>query len=165
MAVNRISKYASVGSLVMEDLHVRWMQRRDWDRVLRIEEACFRYPMTEKQLWEFCRKRNHIQKVAVLFGQVAGFMLYGLHQRCFRLCDLAVHPCYQRKGVGQALIGYLEKKLSPRRSRIVEKVRESNLGAQLFFKACGFRAVKVERAVFLDTGEDAYVMERRYDPT
>jgi ribosomal-protein-alanine N-acetyltransferase len=38
-------------------------------------------------------------------------------------------------------------------------VRESNLGAQLFFRMRGFRAVKVLRNYYEDSGEDAYLMQ------
>lgn len=40
-------------------------------------------------------------------------------------------------------------------------MRESNVAAQLFFRAQGFRAVSVLRDFYDDTSEDAYAM--RYD--
>jgi ribosomal-protein-alanine N-acetyltransferase len=56
----------------------------------------------------------------------------------------------------------LAKLSSDRRSRLVLEVRETNLPAQLFFRANGFRAVAVMRAFYHDTPEDAYVMQYRY---
>jgi len=41
-------------------------------------------------------------------------------------------------------------------------VRETNLTAQLFFKASGFRAISVLRSYYEDSPEDAYVMQYRY---
>jgi ribosomal-protein-alanine N-acetyltransferase len=41
-------------------------------------------------------------------------------------------------------------------------VRETNLPAQLFFKAAGFRAVTVLRAYYEDSPEDAYLMQFRH---
>ena len=49
-----------------------------------------------------------------------------------------------------------------RRSRLLLEVRETNLAAQLFFRALGFRAVSVLRGFYEDTPEDAYVMQYRY---
>jgi ribosomal-protein-alanine N-acetyltransferase len=53
------------------------------------------------------------------------------------------------------MIGQLIARLSiQRRTRIVTEVRETNLPAQLFFKANGFRAVCVLRDYYEDTTED-----------
>jgi ribosomal-protein-alanine N-acetyltransferase len=41
----------------------------------------------------------------------------------------------------------------------VVEVRETNLPAQLFFRALGFRATIVLRNFFDDSAEDAYVMQ------
>jgi ribosomal-protein-alanine N-acetyltransferase len=56
------------------------------------------------------------------------------------------------------LIGKLS---SHRRTRITLEVRETNLPAQLFFRAQGFKGVKVLRGFYEDSGEDAYVMQYR----
>ena len=54
----------------------------------------------------------------------------------------------------------LVAKLAPeRRSRIALEVRETNLPAQLFFRASGFRATSVLKDFYQDTTEDAYLME------
>ena len=45
------------------------------------------------------------------------------------------------------------------------EVRETNLDAQLFFRAQGFRAVNVLRDFYEDTTEDAYLMQYRYRAT
>jgi len=42
------------------------------------------------------------------------------------------------------------------------EIRETNLSAQLFFRALGFRAVSVLRDFYEDTPEDAYLMQYRY---
>jgi ribosomal-protein-alanine N-acetyltransferase len=54
------------------------------------------------------------------------------------------------------LVGKLS---SHRRTRITLEVRETNLAAQLFFRAQGFRAVRVLRAYYEDSGEDAFLMQ------
>ena len=41
---------------------------------------------------------------------------------------------------------------------ILTKIPEKNVGAQLFFRQCGFRAVRVLRA-YLRHDQDVYVME------
>jgi ribosomal-protein-alanine N-acetyltransferase len=53
----------------------------------------------------------------------------------------------------------ISKLSSHRRTRITLEVRETNLGAQLFFRSQGFRAVRVLRAFYEDSGEDAFLMQ------
>ena len=61
------------------------------------------------------------------------------------------------------MIGKLISKLSShRRTRITLEVRETNLVAQLFFRKMEFRAVRVLRSFYEDSGEDAFLMEYRF---
>jgi [ribosomal protein S18]-alanine N-acetyltransferase len=60
------------------------------------------------------------------------------------------------------MVAKLISKLSGhRRTRISLEVREANLPAQLFFRAQGFKAVRVLRAFYDDSGEDAFLMQYR----
>jgi ribosomal-protein-alanine N-acetyltransferase len=56
------------------------------------------------------------------------------------------------------LVGKLSKQ---RRTRVTLDVRETNLDAQLFFRARGFRCAGVQRAAYEDSGEDAYTFVYR----
>jgi ribosomal-protein-alanine N-acetyltransferase len=56
------------------------------------------------------------------------------------------------------LVGKLS---SHRRSKITLAVRERNLAAQVFFRAQDFKATKVLRNYYEDSGEDAFQMEYR----
>lgn len=142
--------------------HFRWMIRRDMPEVLAIEQSVFAAPWLENDFLERLRQRNCIGMVAEHDDQIVGFMLYELHRNHLRLLEFAVHPNRQRDGVGSAMADKLKSKLSNhRRVKIVEHVRETNLDAQRFFRSMGFKAVKIEREAFEDTGEDAYVMEYR----
>jgi ribosomal-protein-alanine N-acetyltransferase len=53
----------------------------------------------------------------------------------------------------------ISKLSSHRRTRITLAVRETNLAAQLFFRAMEFKAVRVLRGYYEDTGEDAFLMQ------
>ena len=55
----------------------------------------------------------------------------------------------------------VSKLSSHRRTRITLEVRETNLAAQLFFRTQGFRAVRVLRSFYEDSGEDAFLMQYR----
>ena len=140
-------------------VHIRWMIRRDMPEVLAIEHASFEHPWSEEEFLRVLRQRNCIGMVAEHGEQIVGFMIYELHRNKIHILDFAAHPDFRRMSVGRQMISKLVGKLSTqRRNRIGLMIRETNLPAQLFFRALSFRASEVAREHFQDTGEDAYVM-------
>jgi len=147
-------------------VHIRWMIRRDMLEVLEIEAESFEFPWLEEDFIRQLRQRNCIGMVAEHEDRVVGFMIYELNKTRLHVLNFAVAPDYRRAGVGSQMIAKLVGKLSAqRRTRVVLEVRETNLTAQLFFRACGFRAVSVLRGYYEDTPEDAYLMQYRYHST
>ncbi|MBX6316591.1 MAG: ribosomal protein S18-alanine N-acetyltransferase [Isosphaeraceae bacterium] len=145
-------------------VHIRWMIRRDMPEVLAIEHASSEFPWCEEEFLRVLRQRNCIGMVAEYGERVVGFMIYELHKAKLQVLAFAVAPEFRRQGVGHQMVAKLVGKLSAhRRTRIVLHLRESNLGAQLFYKVQGFRAIEVLREYYEDTGEDAYVMQYLYD--
>lgn len=139
--------------------YLRWMIRRDIPAVLAIEQASFTPHWDEEDFIHCLRQRNCIGMVAEVREQVAGYMIYELHKNRLHVLNFAVDPPHRRRGVGRAMIQKLFNKLSPlRRTSIVLDVRETNLEAQKFYRACGFLATAVLRGHYIDTGEDAYRM-------
>ena len=141
----------------------RWASMRlDLDRILEIENAVFEFPWRRHDFSRTCRQRNVCPVVAEYKSEVVGFLFYGLHvaERVLHIMNLAVHPDYQRLGVGSQMLARLLGKLSPSRYHIIElEVRETNVPAQLFFRENGFRAVQILRGFYDETSEDAYVMK------
>ncbi len=147
-------------------VHIRWMIRRDMPEVLAIEEQSFEFPWSEDDFVRCLRQRNCIGMVAEHNERVIGFMIYELHKTRLHILNFAVDQQLRRRRVGSQMVKKLSGKLSPqRRSRIMLEIRETNLPAQLFFRALGFRAVSVLRGFYDDTPEDAYLMQLRYTPT
>ncbi len=143
-------------------VHIRWMIRRDMPEVLQTEQESFEYSWTEEDFLRCLRQRNCIGMVAEQGERVVGFMIYELHKQKLHILNFAVHPACRRFGVGRQMVSKLVSKLSShRRTRITLEVRETNLPAQLFFRAQDFRAVKVLRAFYEDSGEDAFLMQYR----
>jgi ribosomal-protein-alanine N-acetyltransferase len=143
-------------------VHIRWMIRRDMPEVLNTEQESFEYAWTEEDFLRCLRQRNCIGMVAEQGERVVGFMIYELHKNKLHILNFAVHPYYRRYGVGGQMVSKLISKLSShRRTRITLEVRETNLTAQLFFRAQRFKAVKVMRTFYEDSGEDAFLMQYR----
>jgi ribosomal-protein-alanine N-acetyltransferase len=143
-------------------VHIRWMIRRDMPEVLGTEQSSFDYAWTEEDFLRCLRQRNCIGMVAEQGEKVVGFMIYELHKNKLHILNFAVHPGFRRSGVGVQMVNKLVSKLSShRRTRITLEVRETNLPAQLFYRAQGFKAVKVLRSYYEDSGEDAFQMQYR----
>src|SRR5207244_3273595 len=120
-------------------VHIRWMIRRDMPEVLQAEQDSFEYSWTEEDFLRCLRQRNCIGMVAEQGEKVVGFMIYELHKAKLHILNFAVSPSCRRVGVGRQMIAKLISKLSShRRTRITLEVRETNLPAQLFFKAMAF---------------------------
>lgn len=146
-------------------LHIRWMFKRDMPQVLEIEAESFEFPWSEDDFHRCLRQRNCIGMVADRAGEIVGYMIYELHKNRLHVLNFAVAARCRRQGIGRQMAERLIAKLAPeRRTRIVLEVRETNLTAQLFFRALGFRAISVLRGHYEDTPEDAYVMQYRYQP-
>lgn len=140
-------------------VQIRWLIRRDMPEVLAIEQAGFEYAWTEEDFLCCLRQRNCIGMVAERDGRIVGFMIYELHKLRLRLLNFAIAADARREGIGAQMMLRLADKLSQQRRReIVLEVRETNLEAQLFFKAVGFMALAVLRDRYDDTTEDAYLM-------
>ena len=143
-------------------VHIRWMIRRDMPEVLQTEQESFEYSWTEEDFLRCLRQRNCIGMVAEQGEKVVGFMIYELHKAKLHILNFAVSPACRRAGVGAQMVAKLISKLSShRRTRITLEVRETYLGAQLFFRSQGFKAVRVLRAFYEDSGEDAFLMQYR----
>lgn len=154
-------------------VHVRWMIRRDLAEVLQIENALFcDQSWTEEDFVRVLRLRYCIGMVAETkptkgsskSGDVIGYMIYELHRKRLHLLNFAVDPGYQRRGVGRQMMEKLKAKLSNRRrQRIMAEVRETNVDAQLFFRAMKFRCIATLRGFYEQHGcsDDALLFQHR----
>lgn len=144
-------------------VHVRWMIRRDMPEILAIENASFEFPWTEEDFIRCLQRRNCIGMIAERQERIVGYMLCELFKTRLELLDFAVAVDCRRQGVGRRMVAKLLDKIAApyRRHRIRAEVRERNLGAQLFFRASGFRATGVVYSRYEVSPEDAIVFELR----
>ncbi|WP_234824165.1 ribosomal protein S18-alanine N-acetyltransferase [Bremerella cremea] len=147
-------------------VHIRWMIRRDMQEVLDIESLSFEYAWSEEEFVKCLRERNCIGMVAEHDDRIAGYMIYEILNTRLHLLNLAVAPSMRLAGVGRQMIGKLVSKLTHRRRRqILLEVRETNLGAQKFFRNLDFKAISLLRDFYEDTTEDAYLMQYKQQET
>ena len=141
-------------------VHIRWMIRLHMADVLAAERQSFEYAWTEDDFLRCLRQRNCIGMVAEHQDRIVGFMIYELHMSRLHVLNFAVAPEFRRTGVGAQMVGKLVGKLSShRRNKVTLAVRERNLDAQVFFRHQDFKATRVLRNYYEDSGEDAFLME------
>jgi len=144
---------------IASQIQPRWMIRRDLPEVLDCDHLAFpNDPWCEEDYLKRLRIMNAIGFVADFNESIIGSMVYELQKDRLRLLRLSIHPAFQRRQAGRRMVEVLKTKIvQQKRQELCCEVRESNLDAQLFFRACGLSAVDNIRGWFDDTGEDAIV--------
>lgn len=142
-------------------MHIRYIRRRDLPAIMAIETRSYVNPWTEDEFVTQLRQRNTIGMCVEIANNgrdvLSGYIIYELHKNKLHILNMAVEPAVRRWGVGRLMILKLSNTLNVTgRNRIEALVRETNLPAQLFFKAMGFRATNVIRNAYDDSDEDAY---------
>jgi ribosomal protein S18 acetylase RimI-like enzyme len=141
------------------DFHVRFMNARDREELLRIDRASYKPALTAEELHEIIAARDSYAMVAEHGDIVVGYVLYHKLPQKYIIERLGVQPEFLQCGVGRALAKVVIDKLSfTRRDRVETCASEYNTRGHLFLKACGFSAIAVMRD-YLEDGHDAYLFE------
>jgi len=101
-----------------------------------------------------------VRRKAEVGGQLIGL---GLGERWSGrslgwIASLAVHPDYQRRGIGRRLLAACEQALDTEKIRLT--VRVSNRPAIELYRSADYQEIEVWRRYYPD-GEDGQVMEKR----
>ena len=121
---------------------------QDIREVLDIEYQNFPWPWVKQDFLHLLQVGGyiHISKSA---GHVDGYICAAPLRNGWNLLTISVRKDRQIAGVGGSMVRVLKAQMSLGQ-KLWSYVADYNLGAQLFFRAMGFRAVKVKRDYFLD---------------
>ena len=111
-------------------------------------------PLFIKKLENILRYKKAFAAVAIEEDKIIGFVVYYAEKNNYIISRMAVHPEYRRKGCGKILIEKICSKLSLLKKHIDIVVKESNVGAQLFFKSMNFNVVETIREKFTTYHDD-----------
>ena len=142
----------------LADIKFRSMRKKDIPSVLQIERALF------KDAWNFDHflfeiEEQEYSNPTVLEYQssiVAYFVCWIMFEE-IHIANIAVHPDYQRMGIAQYMLNYIERELKTDESSILLEVRTGNVPAIRLYEKTGFK-IYFERKYFYPDGENAYVM-------
>ena len=151
---------------------IRWMRRADIDDVVSIEEACdFDYPWSRQEFVTCLRRRGCINVVAERNKETVGYLVYAVtedldtEEKRLDVLNFAVAPKKQRRSIGTQMADKLKEKMHQTHAASIEfLIHAENLGAQLFLKSQGFRAVELVSDYTdetMEVEEEVYVMQYR----
>jgi [ribosomal protein S18]-alanine N-acetyltransferase len=155
------------------DVRIEPMRPEDLDTVLEIERVSFKTPWSrEAFLHELERNRVAALWVAraertgeaTATSPVAGYLCLWVVADEVHVTNLAVDPAWRGEGIGRLLLGTLlfrHRAAGARRAFL--EVRPANVEARRLYEGLGFHQVGRRRGYYVDTGEDALLLEARLD--
>ena len=138
------------------------MSAPDLPFVLAIEKRSFTLPWPEASfIGEL--ENVHISYPFVIIqrqqNKVIGYIIFWRLGEEAQLSNFAIHPDYQRRGVGQAVLSKVLAMLSKLKIKhIVLEVRPSNLAARSLYNKFGFKTMGLKKNYYVDPVEDALIM-------
>jgi len=144
---------------MIDDYVIRPMQPSDLTRVIEIENLCYPNPWSEEL---FVRELdNPLAAVDLLWleGELAGYLCSWLVSGELNILNVAVSPCFRRRGAAASLLRHvIEKSRLQGLERAFLEVRIGNSGAIALYRSFGFKEISLRKGYYPD-GEDAMVME------
>lgn len=145
------------------ELLIRPMRGEDLEFILQIEALSFSSPWTWDHFRQELTKACGRLRVAVVRNQIAGYLIAWLIEDELHIANLAVHPDFRRRGIGEKLVRNALDEISNCSTATLE-VRESNTSARNLYEKLGFSIVGIRKKYYEAEGEDALIMSKLLDP-
>jgi len=147
---------------------VEAMTVADLDAVVEIERASFAVPWS-RAAFRHELERNRVAETWVARepadaepGVVVGYLCLWVVAGEVHVTSLAVAPVRRGRGIGRLLLGaLLERHRRAGATVAFLEVRPGNTEARRLYASLGFREVGRRRGYYVDTGEDALLLEAR----
>ncbi len=136
------------------------------DQVLAIERN-FAAPWTREMFLQELQARRDVSEalVALLHGEVVGYVLSWFVADEIHVVNLAVAAHWRLRGIGRRLLAEICARGRTRGLVMATlEVRVHNEPAIRLYEASGFRQVAIRRSYYADNGEDAIVMLKDLQP-
>ncbi len=144
----------------MDEYIIRPITSDDIDAVWDIEKMCFSVPWSRQSfVLEVEKNKCARYVVAEHSGAVVGYGGMWLIVDEAHITNIAVHPLFRRRGIGEAILKALMAEAHRMGiDRMTLEVRASNIPAQNLYKKLGFVEVGVRKGYYSDNNEDAIIM-------
>lgn len=143
----------------MRRILIRDMKEEDIGSVARIERMSFSLPWSETSFFNETKKPRSLPRVAVLDGNIVGYICSDYVGDECHILNLGTHPDYRKQGIATALVenALSELKLRSCKSLYLE-VRASNHAAKKLYQGFGFKIVGTRKSYYVAPVEDAVIM-------
>ena len=145
-------------------MRVTQMSAAHVSQVAELERMCFSTPWSEKSIASELQNDLALWLVALNDDMVVGYI--GSQTVCEEtdMMNVAVHPDWRRKGIGEILIEQLIVQLKQRGSRSLSlEVRSSNVPAVALYEKLGFHQVGRRPNYYRNPKEDALIMREEWE--
>ena len=133
------------------------MKKEDIDQIVDIENSCFSAPWSPQDFENELQKEYGIDLVAEYKQSIEGYAIGWMIRDDIHIANVAVHPQFRLKGIGEQLIRALIEYSKDFNVAVLE-VRCSNHTAQRLYKKLGFKEIGIRDNYYEEEGEDAVLM-------
>ena len=143
----------------MADIIITHHTNEDLEAISEIEKVSINSPWSYKALCDFAECDTSRILVAKLDNVVVGYITYSVVLDEVQIANVATHPEYRRRGIGEKLLNFLydESKASGMYVITLE-VRQSNEPAINLYRKCGYDEVGRRKNYYKNPTEDAILM-------
>ncbi len=143
-----------------ETLNIREMEERDLEKIFQLERSAFLTSWSSEAFAEAIRNPKGLNRVAENRSGLVGYLTaFRVLDEVF-LTNLLVISRNRRRGVGERLLkNLIERVATEGVKQIFLEVRETNDAAIRLYEKMNFSVVAVRKGYYVDTGEDALVMQ------
>jgi len=131
----------------------------DLDEIVAIENVSYPSPWPKQIFEREIEAQNSYKRIIRFSGSVVAYIVTWTVHDEVHILNIAVHPDFRKIGLGEMLLRDCLGFSAERGLKLaVLEVRTSNSGAIKLYEKIGFKALRVRKKYYSDTGEDAYVM-------
>lgn len=144
---------------MIDGIEFRFHKENDIVQIARLESVIFSTPWSEKALYEFASYDTNRILVASQKEIIVGYITYSSIIDEVQIANIAVHPDYRKRGIGQKLLGVLLACARDVNASVITlEVRESNVPAVSLYKKCGYETVGTRKNYYTNPTENAILM-------
>ena len=131
--------------------------------IAEIEKLCFSDPWSENSISSELDNKLSYWLVAMEDDRVAGYVGSQTVLGWTDMMNVAVHPDFRRRGIGEALVVQLEADLKTMDSQCLTlEVRESNAPAIALYEKLGFQQVGLRKNYYRNPKENALILRKEW---
>lgn len=135
----------------------------DMEELIELERLCFAYHWTREQFAMGLERGVYRILGARCQGRLAGYIAFSLIEDEMEILNLAVHPDFRRRGLGQSLLaGAFAICAGKGIAKSFLDVKASNTAAIDLYRKFGYEQIGVRKGYYPDTREDALLFRHDF---